>query len=124
MPRFGEDGQTYYFDDPDLPLYVGPPPTYYVKNSLQEGPDIYQVRGVKGWIDKLNGGSGDIALWRLGYNGDGVHYPVYEHLPLESWDDDTRYQSKAEAYRMATTSGTWIGQALFMMRAGEDFTSV
>jgi hypothetical protein len=113
QPRFSDDGHYYYYDVSTLPLYQGPPPTYYSYGT--PGAGRVAVRGVKGWLDIANGGSGDLALWRVSNNGDVVDCIAHEHLDISGWDpvyEDTS-QAKFEAYRMIV-SPSYIGQCLFM----------
>ncbi|RIL11749.1 MAG: hypothetical protein DCC75_01760 [Proteobacteria bacterium] len=105
---FQEDAQTYYYDDPALqPLAdnLGAP-------CNQAGPNCFRVRGEKGWIDKLNGGAGDIVLWSI--RGTGLvwdHVAAHEHLHLSDWHPSGAEQIKSEAYRR-TNSDTWVSVAL------------
>lgn len=116
--RFGEDGQTYYFDDPSLAAFQGPPPNYSVSSS--SGAGQVAVRGVRGWVGATNGGPGDIVLWRITNDGDVSNCTAHEHLDISAWSSDTDFQRKSEAYRIGTTSAQWIGQAMAMMLFGND----
>jgi hypothetical protein len=119
QPRFSEDGQTYYFDDSTLPLYQGPAPSFLVYSV--PGSGRVAVRGVKGWLDIANGGTGDLALWRMNNAGDVTSCVAHEHKPLSDWNSVyDNGEGKYEAYRLANTAHAWIGQCLFMYLFGND----
>jgi hypothetical protein len=93
--RFGEDDQTYYYNDATLPV---------------------AIRGIMGW-------TGAAALYdNVYWNGPA---PKYEHVDPSQWTtlgNDGSGQNAgchAEAYRRCCTSLAWVGQALsaLMMNA-------
>jgi hypothetical protein len=127
--RFQEDGQTYYYDAPELPDYV-----YYDENRVMRittdpaHPGAYEVRGVKGAIDILNGGDGDIALWRISHQPvieEGRNYSCHEHWRFdEDIADNSCCGNKGESYRICCTSNRWVGQALAMRIMSPEFIQV
>jgi hypothetical protein len=121
---FGEDGQTYYYDDPNLPEYG----QFNGSNvlSVVDGPGsgIFPLRGQKGWMDTTNGGDGDIVLWSVfDWSGNGSITHVHEHLHVTDWPPrDGGHDSlpKSEAYRTGTTSRQWVGYALALRMMGAE----
>ena len=87
---FGEDDQTYYYDDPGLP---------------ETDPYGHPERGVKGW-------TGAEVLWARFYD----HHYDHEFLPPTKWNElgQTGNQDGCggEGYRICCTSRAWVGQAL------------
>lgn len=92
----GEEDQTYYYDDPGLPLvdYWG-----------------FQKRGVPAW-------TGAKVLWGSLNHRDGQWCRDYEHVDPQSWPQVRPGQYTdgcwSERYRYCCTSFTWVGQALSM----------
>ncbi|MBN1495678.1 MAG: hypothetical protein JXA07_02850 [Spirochaetes bacterium] len=119
--RFAEDGQTYYYDDAYLPDYAD-----VVTNRRAAGVEDKKsvaVKGVRGWIGKLNGGKGDAALWRLTeWTMNGTYVAEHEHIPLELWQPlsgGSDSHPKSESYRRCCTSKAWIGYCLALRLMGE-----
>jgi hypothetical protein len=109
--RFGEDGQTYYYNDSTaLPPYQGAPPGY--SWDATDKPGDVACLGVKGWIGIVNGGSGDTVLWQLQDYYIGIESFAHEHLAPSLWSSDTDYQMKSDDYRTTCTSHVWIGEAM------------
>ena len=116
--RFGEDGQTYYYDDADLPLYLD-----RETNTNSNGPvssTVFRVRGVKGWVGRANGEAGDLALFRMYDSPSSSTSSDYEHLDVENWSTTTSgdHQHRFEAYRWCCTSTAWSGYGLAIMLMG------
>jgi hypothetical protein len=114
--RFGEDGQTYYYNDSTLPDFVNK--TTFQVDPGPVGGDVVAVKNVRGWIDKTNGGTGDIALWRI---SDGIWQVEHEQTDVHDWPDVDRTHDnywKHECYRHNCTSQTWMGYALAMRLMG------
>lgn len=94
--HFGEDDQTYYYDDPDLPA---------------EDKFGNRLRGARGWTGATV--LYDITHW-------GGSRPKYEHVPPEEWYKFEKIPTRsnvgctAEGYRRCCTSLAWIGQALVL----------
>ncbi len=104
---FQEDGQTYYFDDPELPEYVdaeGRP----VSSSTA---GAQKVRGVTGWHDKASGGSGDTVMWRLKDGNSFGIYPLHEFQHPNLWANNA-VRKRAESYRRCCSSHAFVGMAL------------
>lgn len=121
--RFGEDGQTYYYDDPEIPEFINIETLEVAAGPA--GGDVYPIRGTRGWIDITNGGSGDIALWRMnGTNSSSTSFTGQEHIDVSNWSDNGENQVKFEAYRMSCTSHAWIGYGLALIRMGPAAMSV
>lgn len=108
--HFQEDSQTYYFDDLSLPLFATNSGLHCSSDSI---PGCFKVRGVKGWVDKLLGGDGDEALWKIREHGEyGAATEAHEHLHVNNWSVDPEGQRKSEAYRRCCNGHPWIGYAL------------
>jgi len=103
--RFGEDDQTYYYNDSELP---------------ETDPWGFPQKNIKGW-------SGAGALWGIKHESDMLDssfFQDHEHVAPSQWiqirDSYTTGEPcgenndgcKAEEYRRCCTSHTWIGQAL------------
>jgi len=120
--RFGEDGQTYYFDDGYLPEFANS-----LTNERSPGPaggNIFRVRGERGWIDKTHGGPGDPALWRISeWTLAGAYVAEHEHLDLADWQDfagGSDSHPKFDSYRRCCTAKAWVGFGLALNLMGED----
>lgn len=109
--RFAEDGQTYYFDDPALPAYVD---RVTRQECFQPGGTCMQARGVKGWVDKYNGGPGDTVLWRITEGENWGIIPLHEHLQIADWSPECGQSCSvdAETYRRCCSSRSFVGYAL------------
>ncbi len=105
--RFGEDGQTYYYDDPTLPDWL----TNDGQVVSEGTPGAFRCRTQPGWVGLVGGGSGSTVLWRIRDVGFG-NRTEHEHLHVSAWHTDDSYQKKSDAYRRANTSRSWIGVAL------------
>ena len=106
---FQEDGQTYYFDDPKLPDCQN----IDGKVVSCDTAGAFRVKGVRGWVDKLNGGAGDIVLWRI-KDQTIFQQQAFEHLHINNWslNEPGNYQYRANNYRMCCSSYTYVGYAL------------
>ncbi len=118
--RFAEDGQTYYYDDPYLPLFAN-----RLTNEHDSGPatgNVVAVRNTPGWIDIRNSGPGDTALWRISewFNG-GSYVAEHEHLDIDDWQDyagGNDSHPKSDSYRRCCTAKAWIGYGLALNLMG------
>jgi hypothetical protein len=124
---FGEDGMTYYYDDPSLPPYGKFDANgNYLIIEQTDGPGEFALRGVRGWMDKTNGGPGDIVLWScFDYGAPWGNPPesvVYEELNVDQWSPWNAAHdnpAKADAYRQSCTSRQWVGFAIALRMMGD-----
>ncbi len=124
---FHEDGQTYYYDDPNLAQYGQFLGSGVLTVVAGPGPGVFPLRGQKGWMDTTNGGDGDIALWSVfDWFGNGSTTYVYEHLHVDDWpprDGGHDCPPKSEDYRACCTSRQWVGYALALRMMGGEAVS-
>ncbi len=110
---FQEDGQTYLYNDPELPACARLDATGKPVGTDCSTLGAYPVRDEKGWIDKLNGGTGDQVLWR---QKEPEYFDThYEQLYLTRWSPDYQYHQREEVYRYCCTLDSWIGFGLATM---------
>jgi hypothetical protein len=122
---FGEDGQTYLYNDSTiLPAYLSLPSGGDTTTTVSElasataASGYLPCLGVKGQMGILNGGSGDTVLWRCADTCPGaLPYELHEHIPIAQWDIDEsdNAETKWESYRVSCTSHVWIGEALLVL---------
>jgi hypothetical protein len=117
---FGEDTQTYRYDEACAAPYTGlPTASDYETWYDVSGTGRVQRRGTKGWLGILNGGDGDgdEALWQIAYPYPENQFYGHEDIPMSEWSLDVNgnYQPKSESYRLSCTSHVWVGEALLML---------
>ncbi len=119
--RYGEDGQTYYYNDADLPDWVNA-----LTSAIVGGPgaNIYACKGAKGWVGIRAGGSGDSALFRIvDYTSAGTVFLGGEYTDVDNWSTLTSgdHEYRVRVYQGCCTSIAWIGYALAGKMLGSSF---
>lgn len=107
---FAEDGHTYYYDDPNLPLYTN----YVTRNECSSpGGQCVAMRGQLGQTGQFNGEPGDEVMWRIVEGENFGRIVPHEHLPINQWSECGQgCQVDAESYRRCCSSHSYIGYVL------------
>jgi hypothetical protein len=121
LARFQEDDQTYYYDDPALPAFTNSVTKQETPGPADTANHVFTCQGVRGWIGRLSGGPGAIALWRIDNNHRGSSTQEYEHVHISHWGSDLESGfGKSDAYRRCCTGKYWIGFALLLRLMGTE----